>query len=66
MPAAEQSIWDKNWDVPQGYSVAQTLERLNLPKEVRATVLVNNNNVDPKFILKEGDVVHILPLMFGG
>ena len=66
LKAAEKSIWEKNWDMPQDCSVNQVLGRLNLPEQVRVMVLVNNNSVDPKMVLKEGDIVHILPLMFGG
>jgi sulfur carrier protein ThiS len=66
LPAAEKSLWEKNWEMPQNSSVSQVLERLNLPKEVRVTVLLNSNSVDPKSILKEGDIIHILPQMFGG
>jgi molybdopterin converting factor small subunit len=66
LTAADKSIWEKNWDVPRDASVRQVLEKLNLPKEVGITVFVNNNSVDPKSILKEGDIIHILPQMFGG
>jgi sulfur carrier protein ThiS len=66
LPAAEKLMKEKDWEVPQGASVGQILERLKLPKEVRVTVLVNNNGVDQKAILKEGDIIHILPQMVGG
>lgn len=66
LPAAEPSIWEKDWNMPQDCSVDQVLGKLNLPKEVRVTVLVNHTSVDPKTILKNGDIIHILPQMFGG
>lgn len=66
LPAAERSIPEKNWDMPQDVTVGQVLEKLQLPKEVRVTVLVNNNSVDQMAILKEGDMIHILPQLSGG
>jgi len=50
----------------QDVTVGQVLEKLQLPKEVRVTVLVNNNSVDQMAILKEGDIIHILPQLSGG
>jgi molybdopterin converting factor small subunit len=52
--------------MPEGATVRQVLEKLRLPKEVRVTVLVNNNSVDQNAVLKEGDILHILPQMVGG
>ena len=66
LPAADKSIYEKNWDMPQDVTVSQVLERLQLPKEVCVTVLVNSNSVDQMAILKEGDIIHILPLLSGG
>jgi len=42
------------------------LEKLNLPKEMRVTVLLNGHAPDEKTVLNEGDIVHILPQMAGG
>ena len=63
---AEKLMREKEWELPQNATVGQIVERLNLPKEIRVTVLVNSNSVDQKAVLKEGDVIHILPQMFGG
>ena len=63
---AENLIRHKTWEVPDSTTVGQVLEKLNLPKEVGITVLINNNRADQKTILKEGDIVHILPQMGGG
>jgi sulfur carrier protein ThiS len=57
---------EKRWEMPQNATVGDMLEQLKLPKEVRVTVLVNNSSVNRKAILKEGDIVHILPQMGGG
>jgi molybdopterin converting factor small subunit len=63
---AETLMREKSWELPQDSTASQIVERLKLPKEVRVSVLLNNNSVDPKTVLKEGDVIHILPQMFGG
>jgi molybdopterin converting factor small subunit len=66
LPPDEKSVQDKEWEMPEGSTVSQVLERLKLPREVRVTVLVNSNSVDINACLKEGDIVHILPQMVGG
>lgn len=66
LPEPEKSVKEKEWDVPDGATVGFVLEKLKLPKEIRITVLVNNNSVDQKTVLKEGDIVHLLPQMVGG
>jgi sulfur-carrier protein len=66
LPDSTDLFDEKDWDVPQNAAVSQMLERLRLPKQVLVTVLVNNQSVDQKAILNEGDVVHILPQMGGG
>ncbi len=66
LPEPEKTMQEKEWEMPEGAAVKNVLERLRLPKEVRVTVLLNNNSVDTKALLKEGDIVHILPQMVGG
>jgi molybdopterin converting factor small subunit len=66
LPEPEKTIQEKVWELPEGASVKNVLERLRLPKGVQVTVLLNNNSVDSKAVLKEGDIVHILPQMAGG
>jgi len=66
LPEPEKNMQEKVWDLPEGAMVKNVLDRLRLPKEVRVTVLVNSNSVDLKALLKEGDIVHILPQMVGG
>jgi molybdopterin converting factor small subunit len=66
LPDAEKLMREKCWELPEEATASQVVEKLKLPKEVRVSVLLNNNSVDLKTVLKEGDVVHILPQMFGG
>jgi molybdopterin converting factor small subunit len=51
--------------MPARTTIGQVLEKLNLPKEMRVTVLLNGNTPDEKTVLNEGDIVHILPQMAG-
>jgi len=66
LPAGEKSVLQKEWEMPEGATIKQALEKLNLPKEVRITVLLNNNSVDQATLLNEGDILHVLPQMGGG
>ena len=66
LPNRDELFQEKEWNMPEGATVRQVLEKLRLPKEVRVTVLVNNNSVDQNAVLKEGDILHILPQMVGG
>jgi len=66
LPTPDKFTQDEEWDMPERTTIGQVLEKLNLPKEIRFTVLVNGYSVDGKVVLKEGDVVHLLPQMAGG
>jgi sulfur carrier protein ThiS len=66
LPPGEKTAPDKEWEMPDGSTVRQILERLGLPRQIRVTVLVNNSSVDAEAILREGDIIHILPQMAGG
>jgi molybdopterin converting factor small subunit len=66
LPEPEKSIKEKEWEVPDGATVGFVLEKLKLPKDIRITVLINNSSASQKAVLKEGDIIHILPQMAGG
>jgi molybdopterin converting factor small subunit len=66
LPASEKSALKKEWDLPERTTIKQVLERLKLPGDVRVTVLLNSSSVDKMTVLKEGDILHILPQMGGG
>jgi sulfur carrier protein ThiS len=66
LPLSEKSTLKKEWDLPEHATVKQALDRLKFPVGVRVTVLVNNNSVDKMMVLKEGDIIHVLPQMGGG
>ncbi len=66
IPDAENLMKAKTWEMPDNATVGEVVGRLNLPEKVHVTVMVNHNSVTQKAILKEGDIVHILPQMGGG
>jgi molybdopterin converting factor small subunit len=66
MPNEGKLFQEKTWDLPEGSAITHVIEKLNLPGEIRVSVLLNNNRADSTTPLKEGDVVHILPQMAGG
>ena len=66
LQAPERRALEKEWDLPDRATVQYVLEKLHFPEGVRVTALLNNQSVDKTTILKEGDVVHVLPPMGGG
>jgi sulfur carrier protein ThiS len=66
LPAGEKFLQEKEWDVPEDYTIKHVVEKLKLPNGIRVTVLLNDTSVDQAASLKEGDIIHILPLMGGG
>jgi len=56
----------KKLDIPGGCSLADLLERLEIPQEQVGIILVNGRNAAMKSALSEHDVVSIFPLMGGG
>ena len=66
LPAGEDFFRNKEWDVADGATVGHVMERLQMPPEIRITVLLNGSRVDETAVLKDGDVVHLLPQTVGG
>lgn len=53
-------------DIPEGTTVGQLLEMLNIPRQLPLIVLVNGKHAKKENVLKDGDLLHILPPMTGG
>lgn len=59
-------------DLADGATIADLLsglsEKFNNPafKTQKPLIMINNENALPQSILKEGDVVHLLPILGGG
>jgi sulfur carrier protein ThiS len=52
--------------VESGRTVRETLSTLNIPPEVIALVVVNEEQQTKDYILQEGDVVRVLAVIGGG
>ena len=53
-------------ELPEGCSLADLLERLEIPQGQVGIILVNGQNAAMKSTLSEHDVVSVFPLMGGG
>jgi sulfur carrier protein ThiS len=63
---SEKLIQGDKWNIPEGTSVGQLLETLNFPPQLGIVLLVNSVVVNRDRILKEGDILNVLPLLAGG
>jgi molybdopterin converting factor small subunit len=61
LPAPDPFTQNEERDMPVRATIAQVLEKLNLPKEMCVTVLLNGHAHDERTILNEGDMVQVLP-----
>ena len=52
--------------VEAGHTVRETLSALNIPPEVVALVVVNEEQKSKDYVLQEGDVVRVLAVIGGG
>jgi molybdopterin converting factor small subunit len=52
--------------IPEGATVGQFLEILNVPRELSLVLLVNGKHATKEKVLKDGDLLHVLPPMTGG
>lgn len=53
-------------EVEAGQTLRQVLKDLGMPAEIVALVLVNEEQQDKDYILKEGDIVKLIAVMGGG
>ena len=53
-------------DYPQGTSIAQVVDSLQLPEQILGIVLINGVHADFADLLSDGDILTILPLVDGG
>ena len=52
--------------MPEGATVRQVLEMLNIPEKETKMLLINGRHADKERVLDEGDVFHVFPIMAGG
>lgn len=53
-------------DIPGGTTVGQFLEILNIPRQLPLVLLVNGKYAKKENVLKDGDLLYMLPPMTGG
>ena len=57
---------EKRMSFPDGSTVDDVVRVLNLPAEHVDILLINGVHVSPDQVLREGDVLSILPMVEGG
>lgn len=53
-------------DYPEGSTVGQVAQALNLPEQELGIMLVNSRHVKPGHVLSEGETLALFPLLGGG
>jgi sulfur carrier protein ThiS len=66
VPHSERRLEGNKWKVPEGSTVGQVLEMLNLPEEEAKILLINGRYAYRGRILNEGDVLQVVPPLAGG
>lgn len=57
---------EKELDYPCGSKVSDVVKGLGLPAEHVDILLVNGRHVDRDYLLQDGDVLSLLPMVEGG
>ena len=52
--------------VEVGYTIRETMLAFNMPPEIAALVLVNDEQQSKDYVLQEGDVVKLIAVIGGG
>ena len=66
MPLSDNRLDVDSWHVPEGATIGEVLQVLNIPVKYAKIFMVNGIRVDKGKILNEGDTLHILPTIIGG
>jgi molybdopterin converting factor small subunit len=53
-------------DVPVDTSIAEVLNRFEIPTDGAGVILLNGRTAEPEQVLQKGDVVAVFPAMAGG
>ena len=64
-PASVKREGDK-WQLLEDTTVHQVLKMLKIDREKGFITLINGYHTETEARLKEGDILHIFPAMFGG
>ena len=57
---------EKELDYPVGAHVGDVVKDLALPAEHVDILLVNGRHVDSEYLLRDGDILSLLPMVEGG
>lgn len=66
MPLSDNRLDEDSWHVPEGATIGEVLQFLNIPVKQAKIFMVNGIRVDKGKVLNEGDILHILPSIIGG
>jgi sulfur carrier protein ThiS len=66
MPLSNNYLDEDSWHMPDGATISEVLQVLNIPMEHAKIFMVNGIRVGKENVLNEGDVLHILPAIIGG
>ncbi|CAB1056325.1 hypothetical protein D1BOALGB6SA_1061 [Olavius sp. associated proteobacterium Delta 1] len=66
MPLSDSRLDEESWRVPEGATIGEVLQVLNIPVKYAKIFMVNGIRVDQGKVLNEGDILHILPTIIGG
>ena len=66
MPLPDNRLDEDSWHVPDGATIIEVLQVLNIPLKQAKIFMVNGIRVDKEKVLNEGDTLHILPAIIGG
>ena len=57
---------ENDLDCPDGSKVLDVINGLDLPSEHVDILLVNGRHVDREYLLRDGDILSLLPMVEGG
>ena len=66
VPQSDRHLEKDKWEVPDGATVGQILEMLNLPESEAKIITVNGRHTYRGKTLREGDVLQVVPVLCGG
>jgi molybdopterin converting factor small subunit len=66
LPKSEHRLEGDTWEVMEGATVGEVLTMLNLPDEEVRSILINGRKAEKDSVLRDGDVLHVFPMIAGG
>jgi sulfur carrier protein ThiS len=66
--SASRDLMEKEkWEIKEGTTIGDILKALNIPEDLGIVPIVNGSNCfDKERVLKDGDTIHLYPLISGG